>query len=128
MFLLPAFGQLKAGFLLKDFMATKNYVVLHGVLTTPGGDSFYKGAVVPAADLGDQVDRHIKNDAIREATPAEVRTGKADATDEPTLEQMIEDEKALIESSQLRIKQLEGQIKDRDAKLKAQTSKDAEKK
>lgn len=113
-------------------MATKNYVVLHGVLTTPGGDSFYKNAVVQAADLGDQVDRHLKNDAIREATPAEVRTGKAGSTDEPTIEQAIEDEKAAIESSQLRIKQLEAQAKDRDAKIaadaKAKAGRDAEKK
>lgn len=98
--------------------SAKHYVVLHGAISVPDGDAVYQNAVVSGDTFGDQMGRHLKNGAIREATPAEVRAGVANATDEPTLEQQIEDEKAGIESAQARIKSLEEQIKARDAQAK----------
>jgi len=96
----------------------KTFVVEHGALSLVDGEAKYKGDLVTEKELGDQAERHLKNKAIREATPAEVRAGKANVTDEPTLEQQIEDEEAGIEAAKLRIRSLEGQIKERDAREK----------
>lgn len=98
-------------------MASKKYVVTAGVISTPT-DAVYKNDLVDADVFGDQLDRHVKAGSLREATPAEIRAGVANATDEPTLEQQIEDEKAGIESANARIAQLQEQIKQRDAAAK----------
>ena len=94
----------------------KTFVVEHGVVSLVDGDAKYKGELVTDKELGDQADRHLKNKAIREATPAEVRTGKANATDEPTLEDQMADEETGIESAKQRIEGLKAQIKARDSK------------
>jgi peptidoglycan hydrolase CwlO-like protein len=104
-------------------MATsKTYVVKMGALSLVNGEAKYMNNLVTADELGDQVDRHLKNDAIREATPQEVRAGVANPVGVPTLEEQIEDNRAQIESANARIVSLQQQIKERDARAsKAET-------
>lgn len=103
----------------------KTYVVETGALSLKDSEAKYKGDFVTEKELGDQVKRHLDNGAIREATPAEVRAGKVGIVDAPTLEEQIEDQKAAIEGANAAIKSLETQIKERDARSKAEADKAA---
>lgn len=97
----------------------KKFVVLHGVVATAENGDHYNGAVVEGSVFGDQLERHINNGALREATPAEAKTGIAGTqAGELTIEEQIDAEKASVESSKLRITQLEAQIKERDERAK----------
>ena len=101
-------------------MAT-SYVVLAGVVSIVNGDAKYKGEIVDAGELGDQLERHLKNEAIRGATAEEIEAGRASGeVAEASLEEQLEQVNAQGTALNERRKQLEQQIKDRDARIKAE--------
>jgi len=105
----------------------KHYVVMHGTVALPEKEAVYQGNIVESRDFGDQLQRHLDNGAIREATPAEVRAGRAGAVGEVTLEDQIKNEEAEIEAGKARIEQLRGQIAERDARADHAARKAADK-
>ena len=97
-------------------MASRTFVVLTGALSLVEGEAAYKNNLVSEEKIGGQVERHLANGAIREATTYEIKAGKANPVGEPTLEDQVDEQKATIESATAKIAALQAQIKERDAK------------